>query len=111
MAQRPQEFAQVADTYRRMATEARYRPAAANEEMDDVTAPRDQLDLEQEARTYAKQWGKEEANREFHIGVCNDPTRPATILAIEAARNMCGGEDELALELLGMAALELEAQL
>ncbi len=51
MAQRPQEFAQVADTYRRMATEARYRPAAAAEEMDDVTAPRDQLDLEQEART------------------------------------------------------------
>jgi len=32
-------------------------------------------------------------------------------LTIEAARNMCGGDDELALELLGMAVLELEAQL
>lgn len=111
MAQRPQEFAQIVDTYRRMATEARYRPAVASEEMDDVTAPRDQLDLEQEARTYARQWGVEENSRQFHLGVCNYATRPATILAIEAARNMCGGEDELALELLQMAVLEIEAQL
>jgi hypothetical protein len=111
MAQRPQVRAQIADTYRRMATEARHRPAIATEEMDDVTARRDQLDLDQEAKTYARQWGQEEAGREFHVGVCQDPTRPATIFAIEAARNMCAGDDELALELLQMAVLELEAQL
>lgn len=111
MAQRPQEFAQVADTYRRMATEARYRPATASEEMDDVTAPRDELNLEQEAKTYARQWGVQEGNRQFHLAACNYPTRPATILAIEAARNMSSGDDELALELLRMAVLELEQQL
>ena len=108
---RPQELKQIVDSYKRMAVVSRYRPGAPSDGLGNVVVPLEDLDLEQEALQYAATWNAEENAREFHVGVCNFPTRPATIFAIEAARNMCGAEDQLALRLLRMAVSELERQL
>jgi len=111
MPVRPKTLAQIVSTYKKMAVKARYRPAAPSDGMGHVTAPLEELDLEQEALEYAVRWNEEENQRTFHVGVCNFPTRPATIFAVEAARNMCGTNDHLALTLLRMAVSELEQRL
>ena len=79
-----------------MAGEARYRPAAPNDGMGNITMPIEELLMDEEAESYAKGWTEQEDDRVFRIGVCNYPTRPATIFAIEAARSLCGGADGVA---------------
>jgi hypothetical protein len=91
----PTTYEQIVDTCKRMADEARYRPAAPSDGLGNITVPSEELDLEAEADKYARRWNQEEDSRDFHVGVCNFPTRPATIFAIEAARSMCGGVDDL----------------
>ena len=71
------------------------------------------MDLEREARDYARRWWKEEDNLKFFVGCCDFDTRPATIFAIEAARNMCAGVlgSRVALRLLKMAVKQLEGEI
>ena len=100
---------QIEAAYRRMASEARYRPTAPSDGMGNITVPQEELNLDLEAFEYAGRWWAEEDNSDFYIGCCNFPTRVATIFAIEAARLMCSGVmDKAALKLLEMAALELK---
>jgi hypothetical protein len=99
---------QIAEAYRRMATEAHYRPAAPGDGVGNIAFPTAELVLEDEARQYAGQWTEEEHTGTFSVGVCNYPTRPATVFAIEAARAMCGAHDDLARDLLRMALAELD---
>jgi len=110
MAQRPQEFAQeptrIEGWLPKPGTDPRPPPRRWTTSPPHVTSS-----TSNRRPGLRQRWGQEEDDREFHIGVCQGPTRPATVLTIEAARNMCGGDDELALELLRMAVLELEGQL
>jgi hypothetical protein len=101
---------QIGDAYERMAVEARYRPAAPSDGFGNITVPQEELDLEQERWSYAERWWDEEDNFDFFVGCCNGATRPATIFAVEAARNLCCGTpgDTVALRLLRMAVQELE---
>jgi hypothetical protein len=101
---------QIAAAYRRMAAEARYRPAAPSDGLGGITVPVEQLDLDAEAIRYARNWWAEEDERRFWIGCCHWPTRPATIFAIEAARLLCAGDGhgDHAHQLLRMAAAELD---
>ena len=101
---------QIEDAYRRMADQGRYRPAAPSDGMGNITVPLEDLDLDAEAKEYARRWTEEENKGLFYVGVCNFSTRPSTIFAIEAARNLCGVSDGAALRLLKMAAAELEEQ-
>lgn len=96
----------IAYSYRRMATGARYRPAAPSDGM--FSMPEDELVLDDEAKQCARRWTQAEDSRNFHVGVCNFSTRPATILAIEAAHALCGVEDDLARQLLRMALDDLD---
>jgi hypothetical protein len=107
---RDRTHTQIADAYRRMAAEARYRPAAPSDGCGSITVPVAQLDLDAEAATYARQWWTQEDERRFWIGCCHWPYRPATIFAIEAARLLCGGlgSQRHARHLLRMAAAELD---
>jgi len=101
--------AQIKSAYRRMSTEAKYRPSAPSDGFGNITAPIERLDLEAEAGKYVDQWWNEEDNWEFFIGCCDFRTRSATIFAIEAARLMCGGFSVgAALKLISMAAGELK---
>lgn len=99
----------IAESYRRMADEARYRPKAPADVVGNIFMPDDELDLDQEVSEYVGQWRAEERKCDFTIGVTNFPTLPATIFAVEAARCMCGASDDIALKLLKMAVAELEA--
>jgi hypothetical protein len=103
-------FEQIASAYREMSSEARYRPAAPSDGFGNITVPAEELNLEKEAAQYAKNWWAEEDNLKFFVGCCDFQTRRATIYAIEASRNMCGGKrgDATALRLLKMAVKELE---
>jgi hypothetical protein len=101
---------QIANTYRRMAQEGRYRPAAPSDGFGNITRPVEELDLDAEARAYAARWWAQEDDRHFWVGCCNYTTRAATIFAIEAARLLCGCSGEgHALRLLKMAVADLEA--
>ncbi|MGO2312563.1 MAG: hypothetical protein ACTH6A_11110 [Brachybacterium tyrofermentans] len=100
---------QTASTYTRMATEAKYRPAAPSDGMGTITTPLAELDLATEARTYAESWRREEKSLEYMIGCPSYEDRPALILIIEAARLLCGVERQGAAHLLRMALANLEA--
>lgn len=101
---------QIADVYRRMAVEARYRPAAPSDGLGGITVPVADLDLDAEAREYAAHWWQEEEARTYAIGCANGEDRPAMILALEAARLCCTGGDgpSYARRLLTMALEELD---
>ncbi len=100
---------QIAETYRRMAEEGRYRPMAPSDGFGNITVPVEELDLDAEARDYAVRWTREEDVAAFHIGTCNYATRPVMILAVEASRLTCSGDaDQDALTLLRMAVAEME---
>jgi hypothetical protein len=101
---------QIESAYEAMAAKAKYRPAAPSDGLGNIAVPIEELNLHKEAAEYARDWWKEEDNQSFHIGCCDEPTRPATIFAIEAARNMCGGIGgrQTALRLLKLAVKELE---
>ena len=104
---------QVEGAYQAMATEARYRPAAASDGFGHITVPEEGLSLKKEATSYAKRWWAEEDSQSFHIGCCNHCTRPATIFVIEAARNLCAGRmgNATALRLLKLAVKDLEKEI
>jgi hypothetical protein len=97
-------YRQLADAYRRMAREARYRPAAPSDGLGNIAMPPEELLLDAEAEDYARRWWRDEEDGAFTVGCCNHSTRPATVFAIEAARCLCGGADATALRLLRMAA-------
>jgi hypothetical protein len=99
---------QVANAYRRMASEGRYRPAAPSDGFGTIYMPIEELDLDDEIRRYSEGWKAEERRHEFAIGVGNFPTVPAMVFAIEAARCMCGVDDGTALRLLKLAVDELK---
>ena len=101
---------QISAAYRRMATAARYRPAAPSDGLGNITVPLSDLDLDEEAHHYAERWWSEEDAFEFWIGCCDGPTRPATIYAVEAARCMCAGSEAhpIARRLLLLALADLD---
>jgi len=100
---------QLTDAYKRMASEARYRPAAPSDGLGNSTMPIEELDLEAEASKFAHGWWVQEDERlgVFAIGVPTYSLRPAMVFTIEAARAMCGGAHDLAVDLLNMAAREI----
>jgi hypothetical protein len=101
---------QIKSAYREMAVKARYRPAASSDGFGNITVPKAQLNLEEEAETYAQRWRKETDSCDFFIGKDEIYTRKAMIYAVEAARNMAAGRfgDKVALRLLKMAVAEME---
>jgi hypothetical protein len=107
----PSTVDQIVSAYKVMSRDALYRPAAPSDGCGHITIPLNQLDLNQEATKYADQWWNEEEVCRFSIGCCNFSTRPATIFAIEATRNLCAGDEgnSTALKLLRLAVAELEA--
>jgi hypothetical protein len=98
---------QLDRAYRRMAAEARYRPAAPSDGLGHITVPAAELDLDAECEDYARGWWAEEDSLRFHIGCANFSTREATVYLIEAARALCGADDGLARRLVRLAAESL----
>lgn len=103
----PEIVAQLEAAYRRMAREGRYRPAAPSDGFGGIAIPPEELDLDAEAREYAAEWWAAEDAQEFWVGCCNFPTRPATVFAVEAARLLCGANDDAARRMLRLALREL----
>lgn len=101
---------QLYEAYRAMSDEARYRPAAPSDGFGNIAVPYDELDLASEQRKYADRWHKEESAMEFWLGCCDFRHRPATVYAVEAVRNMNGGDSArpVAVRLLRMALESLE---
>lgn len=102
---------QIAAAYRRMAIEARYRPAAPSDGLGNVTLPLEELDIDAEAQRYVADWWTQENAGSFAVGCANYPLRPAMIFALEAARLCCSTEDAVpfARRLLELALEELSA--
>ena len=103
------EFARIVEAYKAMADEARYRPAAPGDGCGSVSLSkeecRDQELLHEEARRYARRFIETENDGgEFRIGVSNYDTNRALVYVIEAARSLCGAQDDLARDLIKMAA-------
>ena len=105
------EYRQVAEAYERMVREGRYAPAAPSDGFGNSPPGVEDDDLEAQQARYAERWNAEENSVTFYIGVCNYRTTMATIFAVEAARLMCGGGDEIAARLLRMAMSELDASM
>ena len=78
------------DAYRHMAAIG-YRPAAPSDGMGTITVPLEQLDLDDEARRYARRFIAEEHTRTFWLGVTDYTTNRAFAWTVEAARLMCAG--------------------
>jgi len=100
----------VEDTYRLMASEARYRPAAPSDGLGNITVPIDQLDLDEEARRYALRHLTEESGQNYWIGLTGGSDVGTQPLIIEAARSLCAGEYELARKLLELALERIPAK-
>lgn len=98
------------EAYRRMAAEARYRPAAPSDGFGNITVAEKDLDLEREATKYTAGFIAEEDTNTYHLGCPNYSQRTAFIFALEGARACCSADPELALRLLRMAVADLEAQ-
>jgi hypothetical protein len=104
------------EAYLAMAEEARYRPAAPGDGCGHVYLTRAELrdpkQLEEEAVTYAVGFSNEEDTLKFYIGCTNFSTNRAFVWAIEAARNLAGGDagNKTAIKLLEMAAAEVKRQ-
>jgi hypothetical protein len=101
------DLQRIKSAYRTMAMVAKYRPSAPSDGFGNITVPENKLNLEREAERYAAQWCDEENSRKFAVGVCYWDTRPALIYLIEAARELCGGENRIAARLLKLAQSEL----
>jgi hypothetical protein len=98
---------QLDRAYRRMAGRARFRPGAPSDGFGNITVPEAELDVDAECRDYAVRWAREEDSLHFFIGCCNFSTREATVYLIEAARALCGANNDLARDLLKLVAGEL----
>ena len=101
---------QITTAYKRMAHEARYRPAAPSDGLGNITVPTAELDLDAEALEYAQHFAEEEDDDQFCTGCFHYPNRVAGVFAVEAVRMMCTGfgMEPIALKLLRMAVAELE---
>lgn len=99
---------QAVDAYRRMAREARYRPAAPSDGLGNITAPLTTLNLATEAHAYAHAWRADEDAQSYPIGCPSFADRETLILLIEAARLLCGVKRHGAATLLRMAIGNLE---
>jgi hypothetical protein len=110
------EFARIVEAYKSMANEARYRPAAPGDGCGSVYLTKEECKdrelLQREAEKYAKQFIETEDKDfgKFRIGVSNYETNRALVYVIEAARSLCGGVDDLAVDLLEMAMAEVRAE-
>ena len=100
-----------ATAYLEMARVARYRPQAPEDGFGNVLLSQEQCKdpdrLERETLDYVKRFVAEEDERMFRIGCTNFATNRAFIWVLEAARSLCGGADDLALQLLEMAVQEI----
>jgi hypothetical protein len=108
------EFKRIASAYWSMAQQAKYRPAAPGDGCGWISLTTAQLAdtalLYAEAQRYAEQFIEEEDSLKFRVGISNYTTNRALVYTIEAARLLCAGEDDLALKLLKMAAVEVESE-
>jgi hypothetical protein len=97
----------VKNAYKRMAKEARYRPAAPGDGMGgiylDEVELKDAQQLDEEAASYARTFIEEEDDLRFAVGCSNWSTLHPLVYAIEAARTLCGAGDRVAFSLLKMA--------
>lgn len=100
---------QVRHAYMRMASEARYRPAAPGDGRGNITVDLDSLNLDDEARKYAATWMTHDDDPEPWTGLPGHSDRVAFIYLIEAARSISGMQHAVASSLLRMALSELEA--
>jgi hypothetical protein len=98
---------QIGYAYGLMSLHARYRPAALGDGLGNIYLSPRHLDINKEIEAYAREWWAAEDERRFWIGCCKFATRPATILTVEAARSLCGCQEDLAAQLLVMAKQEL----
>lgn len=103
---------QYAQAYARMATEANYRPGAPSDGIGHVTVPSDRLEpLHREALRYGQRFAEEEETHQFHVGCPDGHDAAALMFIIEAARQMCGCQQDLAVQLLRMAADDIASRL
>jgi hypothetical protein len=100
-------YDQISSVYDRMATEARYRPAAASDGVGNIPFPEAELDLDAERREYATSWMESEDEQSYWLGCPDLRLRKAMILAVEAARACCSADPDLTRNLLVMALQEL----
>lgn len=101
---------QTISTYKRMAKEARYRPAAPSDGCGNISVHSSLLDLNAEALTYAADWLKEEERMDYFLGCPDYLDRPALIFIVEAARALNGVDHGLAARLLRLALAEIEGR-
>ena len=101
---------QIANAYKRMASQARYRPAAPGDGMGNIIFPVQELDIEQEQYDYIKSWWATEDSGTYPAGVPDFTYRPALIFIIEAARNLNGMSPDVARKLLTMAIQQIDQE-
>jgi hypothetical protein len=103
-----------AQAYLAMSAEANYRPAAPGDGCGNISLTLDELSdprrLAMEAVKHAKHFEAEEDSGRFRVGCSNYCTNRALVWVVEAARSLCGGQDDLALKLLQMAVKEIRAE-
>ena len=92
----PTAHRQIRSALRRMREEANYDPAGPSAITDRAK--------------YAHRWWAEEDDCRYWIGCPDFSDREALIFAVEAAREICGGDTETAARLLRMAADDLESR-
>src|ERR1700680_1686531 len=113
MAGKTREFTRIREAYINMVTEGRYRPQAPSDGMGTVLLTEEELAdpqvLAEEASDYAATFIRQETSSRFDIGTSNYSTNRALVYTIEAAKNLCGAADHVALKLLKMAIKEIEA--
>jgi hypothetical protein len=90
--------------YRKMAHF--YRPALPSDGMGTITAPVDEWNLREEIEIYEREWKLE--RMEHFIGCASFEDRPALVWIVEAARNLCGMNHDVAVRLLRMALQDIE---
>jgi hypothetical protein len=93
-----------------MAQEARYRPSAPSDGCGNITVPLERLDLDAEAKQYARSWRDQEDAQVYRIGCPSYSDRESLVFIVEAARLLCGVDRQGAAILLRMAVENLEAR-
>jgi hypothetical protein len=96
------------EAYRIMAEKARYRPAAPSDGLGNITAPVEQLDLEEESQRYARRFYEEEREGRFWLGCPDYHGKKLLVYLVEAARAANGFDFDLAKELIRLAQAECE---
>lgn len=106
-------FLRIKEAYINMATEGRYRPFAPGDGLGSTyLTPEEIADperLDKEAEEFAAAFIKEEKTMQFHIGTSNWRGNRALVYTIQAAKELCGGRDDLVIRLLTMAIEEVKA--